>query len=120
MGLGEGGDLFGDGSVLIIDLPGHAPGHVGLCFRKADPPLLYATDVQWMRAAAVDPGRATLAMRLVATEPAAVRASTAKVARFAAAGIRVVPGAIARREMDRSILRPSFLSLQNTAAMYGQ
>ena len=90
LGLGTGGDLFGDGSVLVIDLPGHAPGHVGLCFPKADPPLLYATDVQWLVAAAVDPAKVTLAAKLVATDAEAALASTGKVARFAAAGGQVM------------------------------
>ncbi|WP_208347563.1 MBL fold metallo-hydrolase [Pseudaestuariivita rosea] len=47
-GLGQGADLFGDGSILTIPLPGHAPGHLGVCFPHLDPPLLYATDAQWM------------------------------------------------------------------------
>lgn len=28
-------DLFGDGSVLVVDLPGHLPGHVGLLCRMS-------------------------------------------------------------------------------------
>jgi glyoxylase-like metal-dependent hydrolase (beta-lactamase superfamily II) len=31
--LGEGWDIFGDGSVLALRLPGHAPGHLGLLLR---------------------------------------------------------------------------------------
>ncbi|TGT34719.1 MBL fold metallo-hydrolase, partial [Mesorhizobium sp. M8A.F.Ca.ET.165.01.1.1] len=43
-----GADLFGDGSVIAVDLPGHADGQFGLLFSGLDRPLLYAVDVQWM------------------------------------------------------------------------
>jgi len=45
--LGDGADLFGDGSVLAVDLPGHAEGHFGLLFPHLPAPLLYAVDAQW-------------------------------------------------------------------------
>ena len=32
---GSGWDAFGDGSLVLIDLPGHAPGHVGAFFLDA-------------------------------------------------------------------------------------
>ncbi len=48
LGLGQAHDIVGDGSVLIVDLPGHLTGHVGLCFAKLPTPLLYATDAQWL------------------------------------------------------------------------
>ena len=32
----EGEDLFGDGSVLAVPLPGHTPGHTGYIFRMRD------------------------------------------------------------------------------------
>lgn len=50
----KGHDLFGDGVAVSVDLPGHAPGHTGLFFGALDQPLLYATDVQWMRQAVVE------------------------------------------------------------------
>lgn len=40
-------DLFGDGSVQLVSLPGHAPGHLGLLLETAAKPLLYATDAFW-------------------------------------------------------------------------
>jgi glyoxylase-like metal-dependent hydrolase (beta-lactamase superfamily II) len=40
-------DLFGDGSITLVSLPGHAPGHLGILLRCADAPLLYATDAYW-------------------------------------------------------------------------
>jgi len=41
-------DLFGDGSFILVSLPGHAPGQVGVFLRDAtDGPLLYAADAYW-------------------------------------------------------------------------
>ena len=38
-------DVFGDGSVVILDLPGHTPGHSGLKLRTADGVVLLSGDV---------------------------------------------------------------------------
>jgi N-acyl homoserine lactone hydrolase len=41
-------DVFGDGSVVTISLPGHTPGHQGLLVRLRDSgPILLATDVTY-------------------------------------------------------------------------
>jgi glyoxylase-like metal-dependent hydrolase (beta-lactamase superfamily II) len=48
LGLGAGYDLLGDGSMLAVDLPGHAEGHFGICFTGLQVPLLYAVDAQWL------------------------------------------------------------------------
>lgn len=86
LGLGNGRDVFGDGSLLAIDLPGHAEGHVGLCFPQLPVPLLYAVDVQWC-APALDPGKAPgLPASLVADDLAALMQSMAKVRDFRARG----------------------------------
>lgn len=53
-GGGQGHDLFGDGSIVSMDFPGHAPGHSGLWFGAMDRPCIYATDVQWMRRAVLE------------------------------------------------------------------
>ena len=42
-----GHDLFGDGSFTLLDLPGHAPGHLGVLVHDADGPVLYAADAFW-------------------------------------------------------------------------
>lgn len=45
----EGSDLFGDGSIQILDLPGHAPGQIGLRFLDdTDRPVLLAADAAWL------------------------------------------------------------------------
>ncbi|MAM62000.1 MBL fold metallo-hydrolase [Maritimibacter sp. UBA3975] len=83
-------DLFGDGHVLTVDLPGHAEGHVGLLFPRLDTPLLYACDTQWMLSA-LDPGRAPgWPARLIADDPDAGMATTRAVAAFRAAGGQVM------------------------------
>ncbi|NGM45564.1 MBL fold metallo-hydrolase [Rhodobacter sp. SGA-6-6] len=79
-----GGDLFGDGSVIALDLPGHADGHIGLLFPAAR--LLYGTDAQWLLAALESGRRPRGPMRLFAEDPAALAASTDLLHRFRAAG----------------------------------
>ncbi|WP_296817419.1 MBL fold metallo-hydrolase [Brevundimonas sp.] len=88
LGLGPAADLFGDGSVLAVDLPGHAAGHHGVLF-AGDPPVLYAADAQWMMAAFDDraPG---LPASLVAEDLAAARDTDGRIRRFREAGGRVV------------------------------
>ena len=40
-------DLFGDGSVVLIDLSGHSPGSVGVLLHVADGWVLLAGDAAW-------------------------------------------------------------------------
>ena len=40
-------DLFGDGSVLLLDLAGHSPGSVGVLLRTERGPVLIAGDAAW-------------------------------------------------------------------------
>jgi glyoxylase-like metal-dependent hydrolase (beta-lactamase superfamily II) len=40
-------DLFGDGSVLLVDLPGHTPGSIGILAHTASGPVLLAGDAAW-------------------------------------------------------------------------
>lgn len=42
-------DLFQDGTVHLVDLPGHAPGHLGVLLETSPRPLLYAADAYWLR-----------------------------------------------------------------------
>lgn len=84
--LGDGADLFGDGSVLAVDLPGHAEGHFGLLFPHLPAPLLYAVDAQW-RLPAVTEGRVPgYPSALIAHDVTALQSTAARVARFHAAG----------------------------------
>lgn len=86
LGLGMGRDLFSDGSVLAIDLPGHAEEHIGLCFPRLPRPLLYAVDVQWLLAALAEEKRPGLPASLIAQNSRAAAQSAQRVLAFRAAG----------------------------------
>ncbi len=45
--LADGGDvdIFGDGSVIALNLPGHTPGHLGLLVKLASGPVLLTGDL---------------------------------------------------------------------------
>ncbi|HEV7278998.1 MAG TPA: MBL fold metallo-hydrolase [Pirellulaceae bacterium] len=40
-------DYWHDGSLLLVDLPGHSFGHYGVLLRTADGPLFYVVDACW-------------------------------------------------------------------------
>ncbi len=82
LGLGWGWDLFGDGSALGIDLPGHAEGHFGVCFPKLQPPLLYGVDVQWHGQAIAQDRLPGFPSSLVTDNRPAASASAARVRKF--------------------------------------
>lgn len=90
LGLGKGRDLFGDGSVLAIDLPGHAAGHFGLCFNAMPRPLLYAVDAQWCGNALAPERRPGFPASLVADDRLALAESTRRVLAFQEAGGEVL------------------------------
>lgn len=46
---GVGRDLFGDGTIVTLPLPGHVSGHLGVFFPERDIPILYGVDVAWVR-----------------------------------------------------------------------
>lgn len=59
-----GADLFGDGSLLAVKLPGHCPGHWGLLVRQTDDRIRFlVADAAWSSGAVRDnvppPGLAT-------------------------------------------------------------
>lgn len=55
--LGRGFDLFGDGAVRLVALPGHAPGHLGALIEDdARGPMLLAADSCWHSRTFTAPG----------------------------------------------------------------
>lgn len=46
-GLGTTHDLFGDGSILLVPLPGHAQGQIGALLQTQRGPVLLAADGAW-------------------------------------------------------------------------
>ena len=85
-GIGPAHDVAGDGSVLVVDLPGHLAGHVGLCFAGLGRPLLYATDTQWLLRAITEDRLPGFPASLIAHDRAAGVRSAARVRAFVAAG----------------------------------
>jgi glyoxylase-like metal-dependent hydrolase (beta-lactamase superfamily II) len=52
LGMGEGYDVMGDGSIVAVPLPGHSPGHLGLWLPATQGPrVLLVGDACWLRAA---------------------------------------------------------------------
>lgn len=89
-GLGPARDVFGDGEVLGVPLPGHMRGHTGYLFAKQAPALLYAGDADWL-AQAIREGRTPGApARWILDDPAAGRETAKRLNRFAAAGGRII------------------------------
>ncbi len=83
-GFGAGHDLFGDGRAVLVPMPGHAPGHLGLWLpRTQGRPLFLVGDACWHREAFLSgdlPPRPVLAML---GEPAASAATVERLAALA-------------------------------------
>jgi glyoxylase-like metal-dependent hydrolase (beta-lactamase superfamily II) len=92
-GLGPTHDLFGDGALRLVALPGHARGQMGLLARTARGSLLFAADGCWLTrsiTANMPPHRIT---NLLADDPRAVRRTIAGLHAFAAArpDVSIIP-----------------------------
>jgi hypothetical protein len=85
-----GVDLFGDGSVVTVDLPGHADGQFGLLFPDLERPLLYGVDAQWLIKALVENRTPGLPATLLAEDAAALDPTSATLRRFMATGGEVM------------------------------
>jgi glyoxylase-like metal-dependent hydrolase (beta-lactamase superfamily II) len=90
LGLGDGWDVFGDGTCIALDLPGHAIGHFGLVWPERSPALLYAVDTQWLSAAVLGARLPRGPGRLIYADAAAMRGSAEKVQHFAEHGGEVL------------------------------
>ncbi len=88
-GLVKGWDIWGDGTCIATDLPGHALGHFGLIWPTLATPLLHAVDTTWLREA-LDWRLPSGIVRLIYDDDATMRASVEKVRVFRAGGGRVV------------------------------
>ncbi|TGQ12045.1 MULTISPECIES: MBL fold metallo-hydrolase [unclassified Mesorhizobium] len=85
-----GADLFDDGSVVAVDLPGHADGQFGLLFNGLDRPLLYAVDAQWLLTALIENRTPGFPATLIAEEAAAIEPTSAMLRRFLSTGGEVM------------------------------
>ena len=90
LGLGEAHDVFGDGAVLAVPLPGHMRGHTGFVWPKLDPPLLYAADAQWLRRAVMEDRAPGPPARWIMDDRDQDLATRQRIASFARAGGEVV------------------------------
>lgn len=85
-----GADLFGDGNVIAVDLPGHADGQFGLLFNGLARPLLYAVDVQWLLTALTETRTPGFPATLIAEDAAAIEPTSAMLRRFLGSGGEVM------------------------------
>ncbi|NJM07574.1 MBL fold metallo-hydrolase [Candidatus Gracilibacteria bacterium] len=53
-GLGPSYDLFGDGTLLLVELPGHARGQIGLLAATERGTIFFVADGAWLRRAIVE------------------------------------------------------------------
>nr|WP_268821601.1 MBL fold metallo-hydrolase [Octadecabacter dasysiphoniae] len=85
-----GRDVFGDGSLITVALPGHAVGHFGVWINTAPRPVFYAVDAQWLRKAAVEHRTVGYPARLIMDDFGAYKRSSDLVAQQIAQGKDVV------------------------------
>jgi glyoxylase-like metal-dependent hydrolase (beta-lactamase superfamily II) len=91
--LGPAHDLFGDGTILLVALPGHARGQIGALLATAEGPVLLAADGAWTSQAIREQRPPPRAADLIADDPRAVVATLARLRAFALArpDVRVIP-----------------------------
>lgn len=85
-GLG-GHDLFGDGSYVILDLPGHAAGHLGALVEHG---VILAGDAAWGRDFLGQEHRMKPLPRWISHDPETAAATAGALREAEAAGIRLV------------------------------
>lgn len=82
--MGIGFDLFGDGTLITVPLPGHSPHHFGvLVDRPNDTPVLYAADTDWTMHSLMSGNPAGWFAKLVQADDAQTMASKTLVRNFA-------------------------------------
>lgn len=90
---GQGFDLFGDRSVLLVALPGHAAGHFGLLFEDASGPVFLIADASWSSQAVRDLVPPPLLVTAWLGDTVAYRQTLANLNALytEAPGVRIVP-----------------------------
>jgi glyoxylase-like metal-dependent hydrolase (beta-lactamase superfamily II) len=90
LGLGAAHDVFGDGEVLAVPLPGHMRGHTGFLFTRQPAPLLYAGDADWLAQAIRETRSPGAPARWILDSPHAAGETARRLRSFAAQGGRIV------------------------------
>ncbi len=85
---GEGRDIFGDGRLVALLLPGHATGHCGLVWPEHR--LIYAADAQWLSEAMRSDRPPRGPARLVYDDECAMAQSLTLLRAAEAAGYKIV------------------------------
>jgi glyoxylase-like metal-dependent hydrolase (beta-lactamase superfamily II) len=75
----QGVDLFGDGSVVVVPLPGHAHGHYGAVIATEPAPTFLVADACWLSKAYRENLLPHPLANMVFANPAAYRASLEKI-----------------------------------------
>ena len=88
--LGEGYDLFGNGSYLAVPLPGHAFGHFGIFWRDESGPVVYATDAAWTTQALLDDATPWISSAVVFDDRRAGRVTQSLLRKFKGEGGRIL------------------------------
>jgi glyoxylase-like metal-dependent hydrolase (beta-lactamase superfamily II) len=89
-GLGPARDVFGDGEVLAVPLPGHMRGHTGYLFARQTPAILYAGDADWLARAIREARSPGAPARWILHDAVSARETAARLNAFASAGGRIV------------------------------
>lgn len=77
----RGVDLFDDGSVRLVELPGHAPGHWGALLNTPGAPTFLVADAVWLaRAIAEELAPPWITQKLIFSDPRAYRETLARLA----------------------------------------
>jgi glyoxylase-like metal-dependent hydrolase (beta-lactamase superfamily II) len=77
-------DFFGDGELLLVDLPGHSPGHTGFAMRTESARYLYIADATWDMDALLHARRLPAPSRWLQQSSAIYEDTQAQLRRFAA------------------------------------
>ena len=89
-GLGAARDVFGDGEVLAVPLPGHMRGHTGYLFARQSPPVLYAGDADWLAQAIHEQRSPGAPARWILDDENAAQETATRLNAFSDAGGRIV------------------------------
>jgi len=91
--LGPTHDLFGDRSLLLVALPGHARGQIGLLVQSERGRILLAADGSWLTRAIRERRPPHSITHLFVDDPRAVRTTIERLHAFSQAcpDVRIVP-----------------------------
>lgn len=92
-GLGPTHDLFGDGSIRLVALPGHARGQIGALLQTAAGPVLLAADGAWTSRSIREGRPPSPLTNLLVDDVPALKATLRGLGTFARANpaVRIVP-----------------------------